>query len=60
MLVEYKMGKMASDPEEQHKRAVGQFWEARSGDVRARYAWIVDRDWQELERGSIRVLARNS
>ena len=47
MLVEYKMGKMASDPEGQHKRAVGQLWEARSGG-RDRYAWILDRDWQGL------------
>ena len=47
MLVEYKMGKMASDPEEQHKRAVGELWAARSGG-RGRYAWIVDRDWHEL------------
>jgi type III restriction enzyme len=47
VLVEYKMGKMASDPEEQHKRAVGQLWEARSGG-RGRYAWIVDRNGQGL------------
>ncbi|MEI8374417.1 MAG: DEAD/DEAH box helicase family protein [Planctomycetota bacterium] len=47
VLVEYKMGKMASDPEEQHKRAVGQLWEARSGG-RGRYAWILDRNWQGL------------
>ena len=26
VLVEYKMGKMASDPEEQHKKAVGELW----------------------------------
>jgi type III restriction enzyme len=48
LLVEYKMGKMASDPEEQHKRAVGELWQARSGG-RGRYAWIVDRNWQGLE-----------
>ncbi len=47
LLVEYKMGKMASDPEEQHKRTVGQLWEARGGG-RARFAWVVDRDWQAL------------
>ena len=48
LLVEVqRMGKMASDPEEQHKRAVGQLWEARSGG-RGRYAWIMDRDWQGL------------
>jgi type III restriction enzyme len=47
VLVEYKMGKMASDAEEQHKKAVGQFWAARSNG-RFRFAWIVDKDWSEL------------
>jgi type III restriction enzyme len=48
LLVEYKMGKIASDPEELHKRAIGELWEARSGG-RARFAWVVDRDWHSLE-----------
>ena len=47
VLVEYKMGKMASDPEEQHKKAVGELWAERSNG-RCRFAWIVDRDWQRL------------
>lgn len=47
VLVEYKMGKMASDPEEQHKKAVGELWAARS-QGRCRFAWILDRDWHKL------------
>ncbi len=47
VLVEYKMGKMSSDAEEQHKCAVGQLWEARSGG-RARFAWVLECDWQTL------------
>ncbi len=43
VLVEYKMGKMASDPEEQHKKAVGELWAARS-DGRCRFAWVVDKN----------------
>lgn len=49
LVVEYKMGKMANDPEELHKKAVGELWEARSSG-RCRFAWVVDRDWSELER----------
>jgi hypothetical protein len=47
VLVEYKMGKMASDPEEQHKKAVGELWAGRS-QGRCRFAWIVDRNWHKL------------
>ena len=47
VLVEYKMGKMASDPEEQHKKAVGELW-ARRSQGRCRFAWIVDGDWRKL------------
>lgn len=52
-LVEYKMDKMASDPEEQHKKAVGELWAARS-QGRRRFAWVVDKAWHVLnaERGS--------
>jgi type III restriction enzyme len=49
VLVEYKMRKMANDPEELHKKAVGELWEGRSNG-RCRYAWIVERDWTALER----------
>lgn len=48
VLVEYKMGKLANDSEEQHKRAVGQLWAKRSHG-RARFGWIVDHDWHTLE-----------
>lgn len=48
VLVEYKMGKMASDPEEQHKKAVGELWAARS-QGRCRFAWVVDKAWHELD-----------
>ena len=46
-LVEYKMKKMASDPEELHKKAVGELWEARSNG-QCRFAWVVDKDWATL------------
>jgi type III restriction enzyme len=46
-LIEYKMGKMASDPEEQHKKAVGDLWADRSNG-RCRFGWIVDKDWMGL------------
>ena len=48
VLVEYKMKKMASDPEEQHKKAVGELWAKRS-DNRCSFAWILDKDWQGLK-----------
>lgn len=48
VLIEYKMGKMSHDPEEQHKRAVGQLWADRSGG-RTLFGWIVDRDWHTLQ-----------
>ena len=47
ILVEYKMGKMASDAEEQHKKAVGELWAARSSG-RCRFAWVVDKAWHTL------------
>ena len=48
-LVEYKMGKISHDPEEQHKLAVGQLWAERSHG-RARFGWIIDKNWHALER----------
>ncbi len=48
VLVEYKMGKMSSDPEEKHKLAVGELWAERSKG-RGRFAWVVDKNWQEIE-----------
>ena len=47
VLVEYKMGKMASDREEQHKKAVGELWAERSNGS-CRFAWVVDKDWHAL------------
>lgn len=49
VLVEYKNRKLASDDEEKHKKAVGEFWESRSNG-RCRFAYIVEEDWGELER----------
>ncbi len=47
-LVEYKMGKMSRDLDELHKKAVGELWAARSGG-KARFAWVVDKDWHALD-----------
>ncbi len=49
VLVEYKMRKFASDPDELHKKAVGELYAARSNG-KARFAWIVEKDWHELEK----------
>jgi hypothetical protein len=49
VLIEYKMGRMAHDPEERHKRAVGELWAQRSHG-RARFGYVVDRNWHELQR----------
>jgi type III restriction enzyme len=49
VLVEYKMGKMANDPEELHKKAVGELWAERSAG-QSGFAWVVNRDWAALER----------
>jgi type III restriction enzyme len=49
VLVEYKNARIAHAPEEQHKRAVGKLWAGRSNS-KGRFAWIIDRDWNELER----------
>jgi type III restriction enzyme len=46
--VEYK-GDRDELRREQHKKAIGELWEARSGG-RCRFAWIVDRNWHELDR----------
>lgn len=48
VLIEYKMGKMANDPEELHKHAVGRLWAERSIG-RVRFGWIVDKDWHTLQ-----------
>jgi type III restriction enzyme len=47
VLVEYKGKDRANNPEELHKKAVGELWASRSGG-RCRFAWIVDKDWMTL------------
>jgi type III restriction enzyme len=47
VIVEYKNSKLAADPEEQHKRAVGELWAERS-DGHCRFAYIIDEDWSTL------------
>jgi len=49
VLIEYKMGKLSFHPEEVHKKAVGELWEARS-DGHCRFGWVIDRNWTEVER----------
>lgn len=48
VLIEYKMGKISNDPAELHKKSVGELWADRS-DGRARFAWVVNKDWAALE-----------
>ena len=48
VLVEYKNKKLAEALDEQHKKAVGELWERRSNG-RGRFAWVVEKNWQELE-----------
>ena len=47
-IVEYKNPKLAQAKEEQHKKGVGELWEARSGGSCV-FVWVVDRDWAKLE-----------
>jgi type III restriction enzyme len=49
VLIEYKMGKFSFDPEERHKKAVGELWAARSAG-RCRFGYVIDRNWGEVER----------
>jgi type III restriction enzyme len=48
VIVEYKNSKLAADPGEQHKRAVGELWAERS-DGQCRFAYVIDEDWVALE-----------
>ncbi|MCE9590081.1 MAG: DEAD/DEAH box helicase family protein [Planctomycetes bacterium] len=48
VIIEYKNAKLAQATEEQHKKMVGELWEARSGG-RCRFAWVVERNWPALE-----------
>jgi type III restriction enzyme len=47
-IVEYKNPKLAQAKEEQHKKEVGELWEARSAG-KCVFVWVVDRDWPTLE-----------
>ncbi len=48
VIVEYKNAKLASNPDEQHKRDIGELWAQRSPDG-YRFAWIVEGDWEKLK-----------
>lgn len=47
-IVEYKGGHLANNPDELHKKAVGEMWEARS-EGKCVFAWVVNKDWMTLE-----------
>jgi len=47
-IVEYKNAKLAQTKEEQHKKSVGELWEARSSG-KCVFAWVVERDWATLD-----------
>ncbi len=48
-IVEYKGRHLARNPDELHKKDVGEMWEARS-DGKCAFVWVVDQDWASLER----------
>lgn len=47
-IVEYKGAHLAHNPEELHKKAVGELWAARS-DGHCVFVWVMDKNWSELE-----------
>ena len=47
VIVEYKNSTLSADPEEQHKRTVGELWAERS-EGQCRFAYVIDRDWATL------------
>jgi hypothetical protein len=47
-IIEYKGRHLARDPEQLHKKEVGELWAARSG-ARCVFAWVADRDWAALD-----------
>ena len=49
VLIEYKSADRAAIPAEQFKRQIGELWADRGGH-RCRFAWVVERDWRELDR----------
>jgi len=49
VLVEYKGQDRAQNPEELHKKAVGDLWAARS-EGRCAFGWVVDRTWFDLHK----------
>lgn len=49
LVVEYKGEKMASDPEEQQKRTIGDLWADRSGGA-CLFAWVENKNYTEIDR----------
>ena len=49
VIIEYKEGGRSFAPEEEHKRAVGELWAARSAG-RCRFGYVIDRNWAEIDR----------
>jgi type III restriction enzyme len=47
VLVEYKNSKLASHPDEQQKKDIGELWAMRS-ESGHRFGWIVDKEWNAL------------
>jgi type III restriction enzyme len=49
LVVEYKGEKIASDPEEQQKKVIGELWADRSGGT-CLFAWVEARNYAEIDR----------
>jgi type III restriction enzyme len=47
-IIEYKGPQMAHDPDELHKKDVGELWADRS-EGKCVFVWVVDRDWAKLQ-----------
>jgi type III restriction enzyme len=47
-IVEYKGKHLSHDPDELHKKDVGELWEARSAG-QCVFVWVVDKDWVTLD-----------
>jgi type III restriction enzyme len=48
VLVEYKGKHLALNPDELHKKEVGNLWAERS-EGKCIFAWVVDKDWAGLK-----------
>jgi type III restriction enzyme len=49
LVVEYKGAMLASDPEEQQKKLIGELWAERSGDT-CLFAWVENQDYRKIDR----------